>query len=61
MKINWRLYWFLKNLSAFILTSICIIPFTLYWWIRMAKTLFITNGSETIGYPWEMDWSWDNN
>lgn len=59
MKITDRLYWFARNLAAFILQTICVPFFVLYMWIRSIQTLFITDGSELLGFPWETDWSWN--
>lgn len=58
MKIKYRLYWFGRNLIAFLLFLIAT-PFSIIWSIILAiRILFITNGSEVIGFPWE--WNWRN-
>ena len=56
MEFKWRAFWFGRNLSAFILALIFL---PLRWShdiIRIVLTLFITNGSETIAFPWNWDW-----
>ena len=58
--MNWRIYWFLRNLSALIL-SILVSPFSfLFLLAKEFKTLCVTDGSELICYPWEYDWKWRN-
>ncbi len=57
--MNWRLYWFLRNLSAFILLIPCSLVSYSWGWIKTARIIFITDGSETISYPWEIDWNWN--
>ncbi len=59
MKATERLFYFSKNLLAFLL-GIIVIPFHMIFGIyRMAIVVFfITDGSEEIAFPWE--WNWKN-
>ena len=57
MKITDRLYWFFRNLSAFIL----LLVFSPFYWvinltIALIKVLIVTDGSSIIAYPWEWNW-----
>ena len=51
-----RMYWFLRNLSAFAL-GIIVYPIFVTWTIlRHIPMIFITDGSEVLSYPWDWDW-----
>ena len=56
MNFSNRLFWFSRNLLAFILMLIAIIPHELVTIVLSAKCIFITNGSEVIYFPWEWEW-----
>lgn len=58
--MNYRIYWFFRNLSALIL-NILIIPiyFALYFLEALYDGFRITfnaNGSEILDYPWQNEW-----
>ena len=64
MKFSDYLYWFSRNLLAFILV---LIFSPIYWiWQIIGATvgaiiiLFNPSGSETIGFPHEWDWKFFN-
>jgi hypothetical protein len=56
MELPGRIYWFLKNLSAFILLLIVRPLYCLWEIIISIKVLFVTDGSEELLFPWEYDW-----
>ncbi len=50
------MYWFLRNLSAYLLLIITIPFHTLVSIIFASRLLFIVDGSEVLNYPWEWKW-----
>lgn len=61
MSIKTRLYWFGRNLIAFICMLLAI-PF--YMLSAICRGIFIVffvqNGSIDLAFPWEWDWRWDD-
>ena len=56
MKIIDRLYWFGRNLLALI-WGVPFIPVIMtVKFFRVLHILCVTDGSETISFPWEWDW-----
>lgn len=56
MSVTDRIYWFLRNLLAFILILL-ISPFYMIWQIIGSFIILtVTDGSEVIAWPW--DWPW---
>ncbi len=54
--IEYRLYYFMMNLAAFILTLIAI-PFRMIVIVFCsARVLLVTDGSEMLSFPWEWEW-----
>ena len=56
MRIADRTYWFFYNFCRF-LVGLVFMPF--YWtWMLIGTiiTLTVTDGSETVLWPWEWDW-----
>lgn len=62
MKINWRVYWFFRNMSALVLCYPCYIVHIPYIMIQeLVNELWHAlkcNGSMTIDYPWQWNWKW---
>lgn len=53
-----KFYWFIRNLWAYTLFWLVLIPFTLWTILKTTRIMFIIDGSETIAWPWEWRW-WD--
>lgn len=56
MKLKDRFYYFFKNLAAFLLLLLVILPYCLCGIIGAAITLTVTDGSEEVAFPWEWKW-----
>ena len=54
MRLSDYLYWFFRNLVAFILVLICYPVIILFRLLNLIKLLFIVDGSSTINFPWEI-------
>jgi hypothetical protein len=53
MKFFDRFYWFRYNLIRFFVIVLCL-PFEMViFFLRICKTLLITDGSEVLRFPWE--------
>lgn len=62
MQFKDRLYWFSRNLMAFVLV-ILLAPIYFTWYMVSSiagdiMTLTVTDGSEVIGWPHEWDWKY---
>ncbi len=53
MTFNDRCYWFFRNLLAFLLFVFCFPIYIIIDFLKVAKILFNTSGSEIITFPWE--------
>lgn len=60
MEIKDRAFWFFRNLLVFIV-SLPFLPLFILWCILkdLVIVLFITDGSECLGWFWE--WNWKKN
>lgn len=59
MGIKLRMYWFLRNLSAFVLIILLSPVDIALAFVGIVKTLFVTDGSVILLWPWE-NWSDDD-
>jgi len=58
MEFKWRMFYFSRNLVAFVLTLICSPIYWIWDTIIIGRGLFVTDGSEEIAFPWQWNWSW---
>jgi len=54
MSFRDRFYWFSHNLIRFpVVAVVCPVLVTVATWYHAVRVMFVTDGSETLTFPWE--------
>lgn len=62
-ELHRRVYWFLRNLSAFVLCMPCYLIHVPYIMLQSILfeivNIFKCNGRSVLEYPWKWNWKWE--